>query len=103
MYSPLLALAATPEGSSPWVGLIPMVFLVLIFYFLLVAPVRRRQKKQEEMIENLKTGDRVITNGGVYGTVVGIHDERLTLKVADQVKIQVAKSSISGLQGEDED
>lgn len=100
--TPLAGLAAPPEGASPWAGLIPMLFLVAIFYFLLVAPVRRRQKKQQQMIEALKTGDRVVTNGGIFGTVVGIAEDRVTLRIADQVKVEVTKSSISGLD-QDED
>ena len=68
-----------------------------IFYFLLIAPMRKRQKQQDQMIKDLKTGDHVLTVGGIYGTIVGIKDDRLTLRIADQVKVNVAKSSISGL------
>jgi preprotein translocase subunit YajC len=68
-----------------------------VFYFLLIAPMRRRQKQQKEMIGALQTGDRVVTSGGIYGTIVGIKEERLTLRIADQVKIEVSKASVSGL------
>ena len=68
-----------------------------VFYFLLIAPMRKRQKQQNQMIKDLKPGDPVLTVGGIYGTIVGIKDDRLTLRIADQVKVNVAKSSISGL------
>ncbi len=93
----LLALMAPAEGQSAWAGLIPLAMMLGVFYFLLIAPMRRRQRQQQEMIGALKTGDRVVTSGGIYGTIVGIKDDRLTLRIADQVKIEVAKSSVSGL------
>jgi preprotein translocase subunit YajC len=88
---------AQGQATSPWTSLVPLVIMLGIFYFLLIAPMRKRQKQQEQMIANLKTGDHVITAGGICGTIVGIKDDRLTLRIADQVKIDVTKSSISGL------
>lgn len=87
------------QGSAlPGLGsLVPLVVMLGIFYFLLIAPMRKRQKQQEQMIGGLKPGDRVLTTGGIYGTIVGIKDDRLTLRIADQVKVEVAKSSVSGL------
>ncbi len=85
------------EGQSAWAGLIPLAMMLGVFYFLLIAPMRRRQRQQREMLGGLKTGDRVVTSGGIYGTIVGIKDDRLTLRIADQVKIEVAKASVSGL------
>lgn len=88
---------AQGQATSPWASLIPLAIMLGIFYFLLIAPMRKRQKQQEQMIANLKTGDHVVTAGGIYGTIVGIKDDRLTLRIADQVKVEVTKSSISGL------
>ena len=65
-----------------------------------VAKVQRRQKKVTEMLKALKTGDKVITNGGIYGTIVGLEDEAVQLRVAEQVKMKVARSAIAGLQAE---
>lgn len=93
-------MAAQP-GQSPWAGLIPVLIMVAIFYLLLIAPMRKRQKQHEAMLGALKHGDRVVTNGGVFGTVVGIEEDRVRLKIADQVKIDVQKQAISGLVGED--
>ena len=71
--------------------------MVLIFYFLLIAPVRKRQRQHDDLVANLKNGDKVVTNGGLYGTVVGIQDDRFRLKIAHQVKVDVTKQSIAGL------
>lgn len=92
---------AAPQGGNAWTGLIPVLIMVAIFYVLLIAPMRKRQKKHDEMVSNLKHGDRVVTNGGVFGTVVGIEEDRIRLKVADQVKIEVQKQAIAGLVGND--
>jgi len=93
----VLLLAAQGQGQSAWTSLVPLAVMLGIFYFLLIAPMRKRQKQQEQMISELKTGDRVVTAGGIYGTIVGIKDDRLTLRIADQVKIEITKSSVSGL------
>ena len=79
-------------------GLFPILLIVGIFYLLIYRPMRRRQKNVETMIQNLKNGDKVITNGGVYGAVAGIRDHTVVLKVADQVKIEVARNAIASLQ-----
>jgi len=89
---------APTQGEGGWTALIPLVVMLGIFYFLLIRPMRQRQKQQEEMVSNLKNGDKVVTSGGIYGTIVGIRDDRLTLRVADQVKIDVTKNSIAGMQ-----
>jgi preprotein translocase subunit YajC len=77
---------------------VPLVLIMLIFYFLLILPAQRRQKKTTQMLQALKNGDKVITNGGIYGTVVGLEDEAVQLRVADQVKIKLSRSAIVGLQ-----
>ena len=85
------------QVQSAWTSFVPLVIMLGIFYFLLIAPMRKRQKQQEKMIADLKTGDRVVTAGGIYGTIVGIKEDRLALRIADQVKVEVTKSSVSGL------
>ena len=94
-----VALVAQTQGS-PWAGLVPMVLIMVIFYLLLILPAQKRQKKQNEMLAALKNGDKVVTNGGIYGTIVGLEDQSIQLKVADQVRIRVARSAIAGMQPE---
>ncbi len=95
----LLAQASGPAGvlGSP---LVMMVLVMGIFYFLLIMPQQRRQKQAREMLASLKAGDKVITNGGIYGTIVGIEGDAVQLRIADQVRIKVARSAIAGAQPE---
>jgi len=79
--------------------LAPILLMGVIFYFLIYRPMRGRQKKVEDMIAVLKNGDRVITGSGIYGVIAGVKDKTFILKIADQVKIEVAKSAIAGIQG----
>ena len=98
----LLAAGAPPGGASPAQGitsmLIPMAGIFIVFYFLLIRPQRKQQKKHQDMLAALKPGDKVITQGGIYGTVVGVDDQKVQLRVADQVKIEVAKHAVAGMQ-----
>lgn len=76
----------------------PVVIIFVIFYLLLIAPMRKRQKALQHLVENLKRGDRVVTNGGLYGEVAALEDKVVHLKVADKLRIRVARSSIAGLE-----
>lgn len=87
--------AAQPSGITLF---LPLILIMVIFYFLMILPAQRRQKKVAEMLKNLKNGDKVITNGGIYGTIVGLDDGSVQLRIADQVKIKVMRSAIAGPQ-----
>ena len=92
-------LAADPGIGGGLVQLLPFVLIFGIFYFLLILPQQRQRRKIQDMLANLKTGDRVITSGGIYGTVVAFKDANVVqLQVASQVKIDVARSAIASLQ-----
>jgi preprotein translocase subunit YajC len=93
-HSIFIAQAASGQGQ-----LIFLVAMIVFMYFLVFMPMKKRQKKVEQMIAALKNGDRVITSSGIYGVVAGIKDKTFIIKIADQVKIEVAKSAITGLQG----
>lgn len=86
--------------QSLWLSLAPMLIIFAIFYFLLIYPVRKRQKALAELVDNLKRGDKVVTNGGIYGEVAAVDDGAIILKVSENTKIKVAKSAIAGLEGE---
>ena len=95
---PSFLAAAPPPGAQPqplWWTFGPVVLVFVIFYFLLIAPARKKQKRHQEMLGELKPGDRVITQGGIYGTVAGVSESVVQLKIADQVKVEVDKRSIS--------
>ncbi len=78
--------------------LVPLLVIFVLFYVLLILPMRKRQKALQQMVDNLQKGDRVITNGGLYGEVAAVIGTAVLLKVADNVKVKVAKSAISGLE-----
>ena len=98
-----LALADQPAGGlGAFAGLLPILLIMVIFYVLLIMPAQRRQKKTVTMLAALKNGDKVITTGGVFGIIVGLEDDALQLRIADQVKVKVLRSAIAGLQPEEE-
>ena len=101
-HSLLLAVSAPPEGGavSPWVQLLPFALVLAIFYFIILLPMRRRQKKVEAFLQNLKVGDKVITSGGLYGSITRLGDQSLQLQIADKVRVDVARSAIIGFQGQ---
>ena len=92
----LLALQTSQPGGIAL--FLPLILIMVVFYFLMILPQQRRQKKTNEMLRNLKNGDKVITNAGIYGTIVGLESDALQLRIADQVKIKVARNAIAGLQ-----
>jgi preprotein translocase subunit YajC len=97
-----LALLAANGQTNP-VFVQPLIFLAigLIFYFIVFLPNKKKQRALQEMLDNLRNGDKVITSGGIYGVVAGIKDDRLHLKVADQVKIEISKNAIVAKQSEE--
>jgi preprotein translocase subunit YajC len=88
--------------GSPFGFLIPMLLVFVLFYFLIMMPQKKRQRAIDEMLNNLKAGDKVVTNGGLYGTIVSLRDDKRTLqlKIAENpvVRVEIARSSIAGLQ-----
>ena len=90
---------AAPQGPSGLMQFAPMIFIFVIFYFLLIAPMRKRQKKTQEMLANLKKGDQVITNGGIYGTIDALNEERgfVILRIAENVRVKMQRSAIAGV------
>jgi preprotein translocase subunit YajC len=96
----LLLLAQASAQPSGIALFLPLILIMVIFYFLMIMPAQRRQKKVAEMLRNLKTGDKVITNGGIYGTIAGMDDDSVQLRIAEQVKIKVSRAAIAGLQAE---
>jgi preprotein translocase subunit YajC len=96
----LFAMAASPDGTSPWLQFVPFVLVLAIFYFIILLPMRRKQQKVQTFLEGLKVGDRVITTGGIYGQVMKLGGDSVQLQIADKLRIEVAKASIGGYQGQ---
>ncbi|HTZ72573.1 MAG TPA: preprotein translocase subunit YajC [Candidatus Aquilonibacter sp.] len=96
-----IAVLAFGQSQPGGLGvLLPILLIIPIFYVLMILPAQRRQKKISQMHAALKNGDKVITNGGIYGTIVGVEPEAIQLRIADQVKIKVSRTAIAGLQAE---
>jgi preprotein translocase subunit YajC len=88
--------AGAPEASPMWSFVVPMIFMVAIFYFLLIRPQQKKAKEHKALLENLKRGDRVMTNGGLIGNIVNIEEGLVVIEVADKVKVEVARPYIAG-------
>jgi len=77
---------------------LPLVFIVLIFYFLVFMPMQRQKKQQAQMLSGLQAGNEVLTTGGLVGTIVSIADDMMILRIKpDNVKVQIARSAVTGL------
>ena len=97
----VLALSASSgQAGNPLVQLIPFALVLGIFYFVVLLPMRRRQKKVEAFLSALKAGDRVITTGGLYGVITTVNEHSVLLPVAQNVRLEVARSAIVGYQGQ---
>jgi len=90
------------QQGSPFVTFIPLILVFVIFYFLIILPQRKRQRALDAMLDNLKPGDRVVTGGGIYGTIVSVREDKRTvqLKISENpvIRVEVARTAISGLQ-----
>lgn len=86
-----------PGGGTTFGPLVVFGLIVLVFYFLLIKPQQKQQKKLMEMRKNLRTGDKIMTTGGIFGTIDSVSKESVTLKVADKVKIEISINAVAGL------
>ena len=94
MFSPWVVPWQAP-GSFFGNQFILILIIFGLFYFIMIRPMRKSQQETETMRDELKNGDRVLTTGGIYGTVVSVHDDLIQLRVADSVKVKVAKSAVT--------
>jgi preprotein translocase subunit YajC len=85
------------QQQSPYSFLIFMGVIFAIFYFLMIRPQQKRQKEHRQLLDNLKKGDRVVTTGGLHGTIAGLSDTVITLEIADKVKVKVGRGYIAGV------
>src|SRR5580658_11202213 len=100
MFEPLLALQV---GGSSLLTFAPLIFIFAIFYFLLIMPQQRRQKKWQQMLGELKTGDKVVTSGGLRGTIISLKDDAVQLRVPpDNLRIEVTRASVASVTTQEE-
>ena len=97
----LVAMGAPPQGSpSPWLQFIPFLLILGIFYFVILMPMKKRQQKVQAFLSALKVNDRVITSGGIFGTITKVEEQALQLQIANNVRVDVSRNAIVGYQGQ---
>ncbi len=96
---PILLQQAPGGMESILSSIVPFLLIIVIFYFLILRPQQKRQKERVTLLESLKKGDNVITAGGIYGTVEGIEDKTILVKVSDSVKLKMERSSVTTIIG----
>ena len=95
----MIALLQTSAGTGAIIAqVLPILAIGLVFYFIVIAPANKQRRKTQEMLSSLKKGDRVVTSGGIYGTIQGVETEVVYLKISENVKVKVARSAITGVQ-----
>lgn len=92
-----------PGAGGTLLSLVPFVLIFVIFYVLLILPQRKRQKELKSMQENLKKGDKVLTTGGIWGTITNMGKTTVTVQISDNTKVKMQRESISRLRGDEED
>lgn len=80
---------------NPLVQLLPLALIFIIFYFLLIRPQKQREKEHQKMLQGINKNDEVVTSGGIHGTVVNVKDKTLTLRIDENVKMEIEKSNIA--------
>jgi preprotein translocase subunit YajC len=79
---------------------VPLIFIFVIMYFVMIRPQKKRQEQQQKLVASLKSGDRVVTNGGIHGLIANVKETTVLLKVADNVKIEIDKSAVTNVMKE---
>jgi preprotein translocase subunit YajC len=88
---------AAPGGAAGLLSMLPLVFIAIIMYYVMIRPQMRRQKEQAKLVSALKTGDRVVTASGIHGLISNVKDTTVIVKVADNVKIEMEKTAVTNV------
>ena len=91
------AMAPTQGGSQPggFAAFVPLILMFVIFYFLLIRPQQKKAKEHQDMVSNLKKGDKVVTSGGIHGKIVRVDDTEVQLEIAEKINIKVTRANIA--------
>ena len=101
-YSVIAMAAPAQQGSpSPWLQFVPFILVLAIFYFVILLPMKKRQQKVQTFLSALKVNDRVITSGGIFGTITKVSDASVQLQIANNVRIEVSRAAVVGYQGQE--
>ncbi len=85
------------QGPGGLMSFAPLIIIFVIFYFLLIRPQQKKTKEHRQMIDNLKKGDQIVTSGGIYGRITGMDEAKLTVEIADRVRVKVARGNVGAL------
>ena len=101
LFGMILALASSPgQQVNPLIQLVPFALVLAIFYFVILLPMKKRQKKVQEFLAALKEGDKVVTSGGIFGTIAKVSEDKISLQIAPNVRVDIARAAVVGLQGQ---
>ena len=87
--------AGEASSQSPFFQFIPLVLILGVFWFLIIRPQQKKQKQHLNMVDSLRKGDKVVTNGGIFGTIIKVGDDRITLEIASKVQIQIERQQVA--------
>lgn len=91
----LLAMSQSPEGGGGLIGMLPFILIIFIIYFLMIRPQSKKAKQHQLMLAELKKGDKIVTVGGIYGTVVEVREKSFLIKVSNNTEMEFLKTSVS--------
>ena len=100
LFGMLLAFGQPGQQVNPLLNLVPFALVLAIFYFVILLPMKNRQKKVQEFLSALKEGDKIVTQGGIFGSIVKIKDDAVSVQIAPNVRVELAKAAIVGYQGQ---
>jgi preprotein translocase subunit YajC len=100
---PILFIFQQGGGGNFFLAILPWILIFGVFYFLLIVPQRKRQRALQETIENLKTGDKVVTNGGIIGTITAVRDTTFLIRSGEKSILEISRAAIAGLAGDEEE
>lgn len=89
--------AGAPQGGG-WMSILPFVLLMAAMWFLMIAPQRKKQKEHAKMLAAIKSGDEVLTSGGIYGTIVTVREDRFVVRIGDGTKVELAKGFVQSVE-----
>lgn len=97
MFGIPTAFAAEEAAAGGLASFIPLILIMFIFYFLLIRPQQKRQKEHRKMVEELKSGDKIVTAGGIYGTIKSVSEDSIKVEIADGVRVKIKRDTIANL------
>ena len=84
-----------PQAANPIMNLLPLALIFIIFYFMLIRPQKQKEKEHRKMLSNMAKNDEVVTSGGIHGTIINVKEKSVTLRIDENVKIEIEKNCIA--------